>query len=77
MRGVPDRFGDFKTEAAIRTPGQVLAHIGDLLDWSLSLADGRHVWNDSGSGAVAGGGGPLLPGLARLDDASPWRPPSG
>jgi hypothetical protein len=47
VRGAPDRFGDFKTEAAIRTPGQVLAHIGDLLDWSLSLADGRHVWNDS------------------------------
>ena len=47
VRGVPDRFGDFKTEAAIRTPGQVLAHIGDLLDWALALADGRHVWNDS------------------------------
>ena len=47
VRGVPDRFGDFKTEAAIRTPGQVLAHIGDLLDWAHALADGRHVWNDS------------------------------
>jgi hypothetical protein len=47
VRGVPDRFGDFKTEAAIRTPGQVLAHIGDLLDWALALADGRHVWSDS------------------------------
>jgi hypothetical protein len=47
VRGVPDRFGDFKTEAAIRTPGQILAHIGDLLDWALALADGQHVWNDS------------------------------
>jgi len=47
VRGAPDRFGDFKTEAAIRTPGQVLAHIGDLLDWSLALADGQHVWHDS------------------------------
>jgi len=47
VRGVPDRFGDFKAEAAIRTPGQVLAHIGDLLDWALALADGQHVWNDS------------------------------
>ncbi len=47
VRGAPDRFGEFKTEATIRTPGQVLAHIGDLLDWSLSLADGQHVWRDS------------------------------
>ena len=47
VRGAPDRFGDFKTEAAIRTPGQVLAHVGDLLDWSIELADGRHVWHDS------------------------------
>jgi hypothetical protein len=47
VSGVPDRFGDFKTEAAIRTPGQVLAHVGDLLDWALALADGRHAWNDS------------------------------
>ena len=47
VRGAPDRFGDFKTEAAIRTPGQVLAHVGDLLDWALELADGRRTWRDS------------------------------
>ena len=47
VRGAPDRFADFKTEADIRTPGQILAHVGDLLDWALSLADGRHVWHDS------------------------------
>jgi len=47
VRGVPDRFADFKTEADIRTPGQILAHIGDLLDWALELADGRHTWRDS------------------------------
>ena len=47
VRGAPDRFGDFKTEADIRTPGQVLAHVGDLLDWALELADGRHTWRDS------------------------------
>jgi len=47
VRGAPDRFGEFKTEAAIRTAGQVLAHVGDLLDWALELADGRHTWRDS------------------------------
>jgi len=47
VRGAPDRFADFKTEADIRTPGQILAHVGDLLDWALALADGRHAWHDS------------------------------
>jgi hypothetical protein len=47
VRGAPDRFGDFRTEATIRTPGQVLAHVGDLLDWALALANGKHVWHDS------------------------------
>jgi len=47
VRGAPDRFADFKTEADIRTPGQILAHVGDLLDWALELAQGRHTWHDS------------------------------
>jgi hypothetical protein len=47
VREAPDRFADFKTEADIRTPGQILAHIGDLLDWSRELADGRPTWHDS------------------------------
>ena len=47
VRGSTDHFAEFKTEATIRTPGQILAHIGDLLDWALSLADGRHAWHDS------------------------------
>ncbi len=47
VRGAPDRFSDFKTEADIRTPGQILAHVGDLLDWALELADGRHTWRVS------------------------------
>ena len=67
VRGVPDRFGDFKTEAAIRTPGQVLAHIGDLLDWSLALADGRHVWHDSAPQSWPEEADRFFRALARLD----------
>ncbi|HSD65986.1 MAG TPA: hypothetical protein VLF95_04755 [Vicinamibacteria bacterium] len=67
VRGAPDRFGDFKTEAAIRTPGQVLAHIGDLLDWSLALADGRHVWNDSAPASWPEEVARFFAALARLD----------
>jgi hypothetical protein len=67
VRGAPDRFGDFKTEAAIRTPGQVLAHIGDLLDWALALAGGRHVWHDSTPVAWPEEVARFFAALARLD----------
>jgi hypothetical protein len=67
VRGVPDRFGDFKTEAAIRTPGQVLAHVGDLLDWALVLADGRPVWNDSAPAPWPEEVARFFRALARLD----------
>ena len=67
VRGAPDRFGDFKTEAAIRTPGQVLAHIGDLLDWALTLADGRQAWRDSTPVAWSEEVARFFAALARLD----------
>ena len=47
VRGAPDGFQHFQAAAGTRTPGEILAHIGDLLDWALALADGKHVWHDS------------------------------
>jgi hypothetical protein len=31
----------------VRTPGQILAHLGDLLEWALSIAMGQQKWQDS------------------------------
>jgi len=47
LRGVPADFGDFRISADARTSGQVLAHMGDLFDWALSLAEGKQRWRDS------------------------------
>ena len=47
MRGAPDSFADFSASPETRTPGQILAHIGDLLDWALSMARGRQQWRQS------------------------------
>jgi hypothetical protein len=47
VRGAPDTFGNFEGAQDIRTPGQILAHVGDLLDWGLSLARGQQRWKDS------------------------------
>ena len=46
-RTAPEGFNDFQIAPGCRTPGQILAHIGDLLDWALSMAKGKQEWHDS------------------------------
>jgi len=47
LRGAPDSFSAFTCGGGCRSAGEILAHIGDLLDWGLSMADGRRQWHDS------------------------------
>ena len=47
VRGAPPSFAEFRVGERTRTPAQMLAHIGDLFDWALSLAKGAHTWHDS------------------------------
>ena len=47
LRGAPASFSGFQAAPGVRTPGQILAHLGDLLDWALSLAKGKQEWRDS------------------------------
>jgi hypothetical protein len=48
LRGAPDTFASYQAAETTRTPAQILAHIGDLLDWGLSIAKGAEAWNNSG-----------------------------
>jgi len=47
LRGAPDSFASYRAWETTRTPAQILAHIGDLLDWGLSIAKGAEAWNNS------------------------------
>jgi hypothetical protein len=47
LRNVPEGFAEFQADEGVRTPGKILAHIGDLLDWGLAIAQGRRTWHDS------------------------------
>lgn len=47
LRGAPEGFSAFRAGETSRTPAEILAHIGDLLNWGLSIAHGRQSWNDS------------------------------
>lgn len=45
LEGAPEDFGAF--EGAGRRPVEILAHMGDLFDWALSIAQGQERWKKS------------------------------
>lgn len=47
VRGAPDSFAELRTGESTRTPARILAHIGDLMDWGLSMARGQQAWIES------------------------------
>ena len=47
LRGAPAEFAEFKLNPTTRTPAEILAHVGDLYDWALAMAQGRNEWHDS------------------------------
>jgi hypothetical protein len=47
LKDAPESFAGFKTAESSRTPAQILAHMGDLYDWSLAIARGEEKWHNS------------------------------
>jgi hypothetical protein len=47
LRGAPPEFAGFHAGPQTRTPGEILAHLGDLLDWATTIANGEQKWNGS------------------------------
>jgi len=46
VRNAPASFAEFKVSPTSRTPIEILSHIGDLLDWALSIAKGAEAWKN-------------------------------
>jgi hypothetical protein len=47
LRGAPAEFANFQNAPGTRTPVEILAHVCDLYDWALMLAQGRYDWHES------------------------------
>jgi hypothetical protein len=47
LRGAPESFANYQSPDGSKSPVAILAHMGDLIDWGLSMADGRRQWKDS------------------------------
>ena len=45
LEDAPESFASY--DGAERTPAQILAHMGDLFDWALSMAEGNQCWHNS------------------------------
>jgi len=67
IRGAPESFSGFKIGDPPKTPGQILAHISDLLDWALTLCDGKQAWNNAEPQSWAADAKRFHETLAKLD----------
>ena len=47
VREAPASYAGFQAAPGVRTPAEILAHMGDLFDWALSIAQGNEKWNNS------------------------------
>ena len=68
IRNAPASVADFRAGDKTRTPVQVLAHIGDLLDWAYTLAEGKQRWHVSTPGSWDDESARFFAALTRLDD---------
>jgi hypothetical protein len=47
IRDAPAGFAELEISPGSRTPLQILAHIGDVLSWALSIVEGDQAWSGS------------------------------
>ena len=80
LRGAPPEFAGFRAAPGSRSAGEILAHVGDLFDWALGLAEGKHAWSDSPPVSWEAGSARFFDGVARVDArlaAAPLLCPAG
>ncbi len=47
LRDAPPETATIRLYEGMRSPVEILAHMGDLLDWALSIAAGRQTWRSA------------------------------
>jgi hypothetical protein len=50
VRDTTADFAQFRAGENTRTPLEILAHLGDLMEWALSIAKGKEEWKKRDSG---------------------------
>jgi hypothetical protein len=47
IRGAPEGFAGFCVNEGVRAPGKLLAHLGDLMEWALTISMGKREWREA------------------------------
>ena len=68
FRDAPAEFAGFRVAPGSRTPGEILAHLGDLIEWADSQARGAQKWVDSKPAEWAQDVARFHAALSRFDD---------
>ena len=68
LRDAPGDFAEYRASESTRTPAEIVAHLGDLLDWGLAMASGRPAWKDSAVLDWEKGSARFFTALAAFDD---------
>jgi hypothetical protein len=68
LRDAPADFSSFRPGDGSRSAGEILAHIGDLLDWVLSQAKGQERWRNSKPKSWSEDSERFFAGLAAFDE---------
>jgi hypothetical protein len=68
LRDAPPEFAAYRPSPSSRTPAEILAHMGDLFDWAVTMARGAQAWRDSAPLAWAGEVDRFFASLRRFDD---------
>ena len=68
LRDAPPDFASFRIAEGSRTPGEIVAHLGDLMAWGCATAQGRPVWSDTKPGDWSSDVDRFFAELKRFDD---------
>ena len=75
LRDAPGGFSDYRCAPDSRSAGEILAHMGDLFDWALSIVEGRQAWHNAASGAWDADVDRFFDALTRFDARLAAAPP--
>ena len=67
LRDTPSGFATMQAGPSTRHPVQIVAHMGDLMTWALSIAQGASAWKADGSDVWDVEVGRFFDGLTALD----------
>jgi hypothetical protein len=69
MQGAPESFAAFRPSPTSKSPLQIVAHMGDLFDWCMTMVNGEPKWNTAVPQDWKNEGARFFATLKRFDDA--------